>query len=393
MSDISTLRPLNADRVRAALKHCFASKRPVFLWGPPGVGKSDIVAEVTKELALRDKDGNIVKDSALVDIRLNLLEPTDLRGIPYYNRDANGGAGNMSWAAPVDLPTQEFCDQHSVVVLFLDEMNSAPGSVQAAAYQLTLNRKIGQYKLPDNVVIVAAGNRENDKGVTYTMPSPLSNRFIHLEMGVDPEVWINWAVKNKIHQDIIGYISFAKQHLFTFDPRMKQRSFATPRTWAFVDGILQTQENVSHMDERELIDLIGGCIGPGTAVEFMKHREIASKMPNPADILSGKVKKLETNEISAMYTLTISMCYELSSFVEKHAITEDTKNADSKKLYEMADNFFNFMMKNFKTEMCVMGAKVALSTYNLPIDATKLDSFDEFFNKFNTQITNALSLK
>jgi hypothetical protein len=385
MSDISTLRPLNADRVAGALKHCFKTKRPVFLWGAPGIGKSDVVAQVCEQMG----EGQALP-SALIDIRLNLLEPTDLRGIPYYNKET----GLMDWAPPVDLPTAEFCKQHSIVVLFLDEMNSAPGSVQAAAYQLTLNRKIGQYKLPDNVVIVAAGNRENDKGVTYTMPSPLSNRFIHVEMAADVDVWINWAVKNKVHQDVIGYISFAKQHLFTFDPRQKQRSFATPRTWSFVSEILKTkEEGLSFMDERELVDLVGGAIGPGTAVEFMKHREIASKMPNPTDILSGKEKKLDTNEISAMYTLTIAMCYELSAFVEKHNLTENSSGKEVKALYDMADNFFSFMMKNFKTEMCVMGAKVALSTYNLPIDATKLPSFDEFFNRFNTQISNALSLK
>jgi hypothetical protein len=374
----SSLRALSSERVAAALKHCFAIKRPVFIWGPPGIGKSDTVAQVASTLG-----------GALVDIRLNLLDPIDLRGMPFPNKEK----GQVDWMPLGELPSAEFCAQYPVVVLFLDEMNSAPPSVQAAAYQLTLNRRIGQYKLPDNVVIVAAGNRENDKGVTYTMPSPLANRFIHVEMGVDVDSWVNWAAKNKIHADVIGYVSFAKQHLFTFDPKQKQLAFATPRTWAFTSDVLNSNESGSFMSEREMVDLIAGAIGPGVAVEFAKHREIASKLPRPSDVLAGKVKTLETKEISAMYALTISMCYELSEFVEKHQITLDSKGAEVKELYKMTDNFFNFMMQNFKTEMCVMGAKVALSTYNLPIDATELPSFDEFFKRFNEQISKALSVK
>lgn len=383
MAEIASLRALTADRVSAAIKHCFKAQRPVFIWGPPGIGKSDVVAQAAKELG-----------GALVDIRLNLMEPTDLRGIPFYNRDS----GLMEWAPPVDLPTAQFCSQYPVVILFLDEMNSAPPSVQAAAYQLSLNRRIGMYKLPDNVVIVAAGNRESDKGVTYTMPSPLANRFVHVEMAADAEVWINWAVKNKIHADVVGYISFAKQNLFTFDPKQKQRAFATPRSWAFVSEILATKEAGSFMDEKEMIDLVSGCIGPGTATEFMKHREIASKMPNPSDILSGKVTELKTTEISAMYTLTISMCYELADFAAKHSVKDGSGKdqlsaADSKTIHKMCDNYFKFMMANFKAEMCVMGAKTALSTYNLPVDVASLPSFDEFFKRFSKQISDALNLK
>ena len=142
-------------------------KRPVFVWGGPGIGKSDLVDQITVSM-----------EGYMIDLRLALMEPTDLRGMPYYNKEAN----NMSWAAPVDLPTEEFAAQYPVVVLFLDELNSAPPSVQAAAYQLILNRRIGTYKLPDNVVVVAAGNRETDKGVTYKMPKPLANRFVHLKL-------------------------------------------------------------------------------------------------------------------------------------------------------------------------------------------------------------------
>ena len=103
-------------------------------------------------------------------------------------------------------------------------MNSAAPSVQAAAYQLILNRKVGQYKLPDNVLICAAGNREADKGVVYRMPAPLANRFIHLEMKPEFDDWFEWAVENNIHKDVVGYLTFSKKDLYDFDPKSPSRS-------------------------------------------------------------------------------------------------------------------------------------------------------------------------
>ena len=247
-------RTVTASEARSRLLRCFKTKRPVFLWGPPGIGKSDVVAGLTAELG-----------GHMIDLRLGQMEPTDLRGIPYFNKDK----AVMDWAPPIDLPDAELASQYPIVVLFLDEMNSAAPSVQAAGYQLILNRRIGKYKLPDNVVIVAAGNRESDKGVTYRMPAPLANRFLHLEMRADFESWQTWAVNNKVHQDVVGYLSFAKQDMFDFDPRSSSRSFATPRSWTFASEFCQDND----MNDAELTDLIAGCVGEGTAVKFMAHRK------------------------------------------------------------------------------------------------------------------------
>jgi hypothetical protein len=280
----------------------------------------------------------------------------------------------MSWAPPVELPTEELAAKHPVVILFLDEMNSAPPSVQAAAYQLVLNRRVGTYRLPDNVIVVAAGNREADKGVTYRMPAPLANRFVHLELRVDFDDWFQWAVANKIHKDVVGYISFAKQDLYDFDPKTASRSFATPRSWSFVSELLDDE-----LGDATLADLVSGAVGEGTGVKFMAHRKVAGRMPNPSDILKGKVKELKVKEISAMYSLTVSLCYEL-------------KDADQKKVpnwNEMADNFFRFMMDNFETELTVMGAKIALSSYDLPIDPSRLKNFDEFHDRFGKYVIAA----
>jgi hypothetical protein len=359
MSDTRTVTSVQA---RKSLLKAFNKKRPLFLWGPPGIGKSELVAEIAQELG-----------GHMIDLRLGQMEPTDIRGIPFYNKDS----GKMDWAEPVDLPTQELADQYPIVVLFLDEMNSAAPSVQAAAYQLILNRRVGKYVLPDNVVMVAAGNRESDKGVSYRMPTPLSNRFIHQEMRVDFPSWQDWAVNNDIHKDVVGYLSFAKQDLYDFDPKSASRAFATPRSWTFVSQFLEDEDG----DDDTVMNLIAGTVGEGLAVKFMAHRKIAGRMPKPEDILTGKVKDLDVKEVSAMYSLVIGMCYELKGAIER--------KVPDKQFHEMADYFFKYMMQNFETELVVMGARIALTTYNLPFQPTKLKNFDEFHNRYGKYILQA----
>ena len=358
---MSDTRTVTAVQARKSLLKAFKVQRPLFLWGPPGIGKSELVENITKDLG-----------GYMIDLRLGQMEPTDIRGIPFYNKDS----GKMDWAPPVELPDDELASQYPVVVLFLDELNSAAPSVQSAAYQLILNRRIGKYKLPDNVVMVAAGNRESDKGVTYRMPTPLANRFIHQEMKVDFASWQEWAVLNKIHKDVVGYLSFAKQDLYDFDAKSASRAFATPRSWSFVSELLDDE-----CDNDTLTNLIAGTVGEGLAVKFMAHRKVASKMPNPLDILKGKVKDLNVKEVSAMYSLVISMCYELKAAVEN-------KTPD-KEFHDMADNFLGYMMKNFETELTVMGARIALTTYDLPFLPTKLKNFDEFHQRFGKYILQA----
>ena len=364
MSQVSDNLTVTSVQARKAILTAFKAKRPVFLWGPPGIGKSEVVSEITDELG-----------GYMIDLRMAQMEPTDIRGIPFFNKEL----GKMDWAEPVDLPDAELASQYPIVVLFLDEMNSAPPAVQAAGYQLILNRRVGKYKLPDNVVIVAAGNRDSDKGVTYRMPMPLANRFIHIEMRPDFTSWQNWAVGKSVHKDVVGYLSFAKQDLYDFDAKSSSRAFATPRSWCFVSDLLDDEENV---DTDTLFNLVAGAVGDGLATKFMAHRKVAGRMPDPADILSGKVTDLQVKEISAMYSLTVSMCYEL-----KDAL--DNKTADRKKFHEMADNFFSYMMKNFETELVVMGAKIALKTYKLPIEPSQLKNFDEFHKKYGKYIVEA----
>ena len=222
---------ISPSRLKMAITHSVNRKRPVFVWGPPGIGKSDIVAEVARE-----------QGRPLIDIRLPLMEPTDVRGIPYLAEvkvyDAQGNLVRdeqnvpltekvFKWSNPSDLPT----DPNSRALVFFDEMSAAPPSVQAATYQVILNRKIGTYELPKDVVIVAAGNRVKDKGVAYNMPMPLANRFTHITLDVSIDDWKEWALLNRVHKDVVGYLSFQPNDLMNFQPSSDSYAFATPRSW------------------------------------------------------------------------------------------------------------------------------------------------------------------
>jgi hypothetical protein len=355
-TDIS-VRQVGPKAAKRSIRKAIQTRRPVFLWGPPGIGKSDIVKQIGQD-AGRD----------VIDVRLALWEPTDIKGIPYYNAEK----GTMVWAPPSELPM----DPESTAIIFLDELNSAPPAVQAAAYQLILNRRVGTYELPKGVDVVAAGNREGDRGVTYRMPAPLANRFIHLEAKVDFDDFQEWAVMNGVHPEVLGYVGFAKQDLYDFDPKSPSKAFATPRSWVFVSDLLKDDD----CDTDTLHNLIAGAVGDGLAIKFMAHRKIAGKLPKAEDILKGKVKDLQIKEVSAMYSLTVSLCYELKDQAEKKA-----KDFDSQ-----ADCFFRYMMDNFPTELVVMGAKTGLTNYNLPLDATKMKSFDEFHKRFGKYVLSAM---
>lgn len=355
---ISANRTVTPNEAKVAVRKCLKIQRPVFLWGAPGIGKSDLIKQLGEEQGRR-----------VIDVRLSLWDPTDIKGIPFYN----AALGTMTWAPPSELPT----DPDDNAILFLDELNSAAPATQAAAYQLILNRRVGTYQLPKNVSIVAAGNRDGDKGVTYRMPAPLANRFLHLELRTDYDDWLVWATANKIHEQVVGYIGFAKQDLYDYDPRSASRSFATPRSWSFVSELL-TDDDLS---ENTLTDLVSGAIGEGLAVKFMAHRKVAKQMPNPEDILSGKVTKCGIKEISAMYSLTISLCYEMQAAHQKKVPNWNAQ----------ADFFFGFIMDNFPTELVVMGAKIALTNYQLPFDASKLKNFDRFHKQFGKFVVAAMT--
>lgn len=349
------------------------SNRPIFMWGPPGIGKSELVENIAYE--------QIPGNNLLIDLRLALMEPTDLRGYPFRNPETN----TMEWAPPTDLPSAELAAQYDNVILFLDELNSAPPSVQAAAYQLILNRRIGQYVLPSNVQIVAAGNRETDRGVTYRMPAPLANRFRHVNMEVCFDDWKTWAMVNEVHEDVVGYLSYAKQDLFDFDPKINSQAFATPRSWTYVSEILQNPAFDAAPAFEQKAE-VAGAIGEGIATKFMEHRRVAADLPNPEEILNGNVKKLSermSSEISAKYSLVVGLTYEINQLYKE--------NGTKGKFKEYFNNAVRFSYDNFEPEMVILLFKTIMTDYgikfNIRTDLDK-DVYKVFSDKYTKYLVN-----
>jgi len=279
---------MKSSDITKVVEKLILQKLPVFIWGAPGIGKSSIVKSIAKE-----------KNLEFIDLRLSLLDPTDLKGIPFFDADSNEGV----WAKPSFLPKES--DKRDGI-LFLDEINTAPPSVQASAYQLILDRKIGDYTLPSGWSIISAGNRENDRGVIYKMPPPLANRFVHFEMEVDFEDWKNWAYKNSIDSSIIAFLSYDKSMLFRFDATSSQKSFATPRSWDFVNTILK-----SGIDNKLLLESISGAIGKEAGVAFMSFRKVMLDLPPLEEILDGTLKSIESitdmNDTKIMMAISIGL--------------------------------------------------------------------------------------
>jgi len=272
----------------------YASIPSPFLWGPPGVGKSDGINELAELLS--DRTG---KKVIVTDIRLLLFSPIDLRGVPVADENRQF----TDWLKPriLDLnPSKDI-----VNILFLDELSAAPQSVQAAAYQLTLNRAIGEHKLPDNTLVMAAGNRTTDRAVAYKMPSALANRMMHFDICVDFKTWSQWAIeKGNIHPYVLGYLSYDMSKLYLEDKSIDEVAFPTPRSWMFVSNILNTLGELD--DIGKCHSIISSCIGIGTTVEFIAWSKIYRDLPNTEDIFNGKVVNYPGSP-DALYALIGSM--------------------------------------------------------------------------------------
>lgn len=244
----------------------------VMLWGPPGVGKSQGVSQIAREI--HDKTGKTVE---VTDVRLLLFNPVDLRGIPTANEDKTLAV----WLKPKIFQMDPSPDV--INVLFLDEISAAPPSVQAAAYQITLDRTVGEHRLPENCIVIAAGNRVTDRSVAYTMPKALANRLCHIEIEGDMQSWHEWAVSAGINPIVLGFLDKNPSMLMKFEPIQNDLAFPTPRSWEMVSRILNhVSDNVTDM-----LPLIAGCVGETAAYELLAWCEVYSKTPPLEIIFSG----------------------------------------------------------------------------------------------------------
>lgn len=332
---------MNPQKVKRAIAHLALQKVPVFLWGPPGIGKSSIVAQITKE-----------RDIGFIDLRLSLLDPTDLRGIPFFNPTDNSAV----WAPASFLPD----GKQKEGILFLDELNTAAPMVQASAYQLILDRKIGEYTLPEGWAIIAAGNRESDRGVVFRMAAPLANRFVHLEMEANVEDWMSWAKNSKINPTIIAFISYRPDALFTFGAKNDEKAFATPRTWEYVNAILS-----SNPQDDLLLNMISGSIGEELAASFLGFKAVEKDLLDINQILNGQTSEVPSDP-SALHILCTALTMR---------IDETTR---AKEL----DNLVRYTL-NLPAEFAVM---IIQDLRQRDIGLDYISSWPLWMRKFNTML-------
>lgn len=256
---------------------------PVMLWGAPGVGKSQMVAQVAARHGV-----------PVIDVRLSQMEPTDLRGIPFRTGDV------VEWAVPAMLPDAQ---RHGPAgILFLDEITSAAPTVSASAYQLILDRALGAYRVPPGWAIFAAGNRHGDRGVTYSMPAPLANRFSHFEVETHLDDWVAWAYANGIDQRLIAFLRFRPELLFDFDPAVNPVAFPTPRSWEFAHRALAKFDG----DANLLLGALQACVGAAAGVELKAFIDNLDNLPDIDAIVDGKPCQVPT-EIDLQYAVASAL--------------------------------------------------------------------------------------
>ena len=293
---------------------------PVMLWGPPGVGKSQMVAQIAAS-----------HEVPLIDIRLSQMEPSDLRGIPFLKDQI------VDWAIPAMLPDAE---RHGVQgILFLDEITSAPPSVAAAAYQLILDRSLGEYTVPEHWAIIAAGNRQGDRGVTYTMPAPLANRFSHYQVDVNLDDWVAWAYANGIDERVIGFLRFRPDLVFDFDPSYNPVAFPSPRSWEFAHRALQKFGE----DPDLLVSALQACVGKAAGVELNAFVESLHQMPDLDAIVSGEDIP-PPGELDLQYAVA-------SALVARAIRAQDSGNGEAVKIH---GNILGYASKFPQRDMGVM---------------------------------------
>jgi len=295
------------------------------LWGPPGVGKS--ASLITIKSNVERVTG---KQVVITDVRLLLFNPVDLRGIPVPNAEKT----LAKWLKPEIFQMDP--SESIINILMLDEISSAPPSVQAAAYQITLDRKVGEHKLPDNCYIICAGNRMQDKSVAYKMPKALANRLTHFDIGCELEDWKVWAMRNKIDAKIIGYLNFKPTQLYNFDPSSDDNAFPTPRTWEMSNNYLQV---FGSLDSG--FNCIAGCLGLGTAGEFKRYCSVFLNLPRVEDIFEGKkVQMPSASKPDILFALSAAISGRILG-----ADTRQIKNAVNF-IFDMPSEFSVLTMKD-----------------------------------------------
>ena len=271
------------DRATTLLGHLLDANIPAHLWGHPGVGKSETVQQLAR-----------ARGADLVDIRLSMFDPVDLRGLP------TAAAGTTEWLRPAIWPTVD-----TPTILFFDEMDRAAPAVQNAALQIVLDRKIGEHTLPDQVRIVAAGNGATDRVGTNRTSNAANNRFAHISVEPDLNAWKAWAYRVNLHPMVIAFVCFRPNLLhYSLDENLaKDRSakaFPTPRSWAEVSKFADMPADIQR-------DLVIGLIGEGPATEFDGFARTFQNLPSLDGVINDPSGAPVPTDPGARFAISVGL--------------------------------------------------------------------------------------
>lgn len=281
---------VKASQASSMIASCIKAKLVPMLVGSPGTGKSSIVHNIAETYGLK-----------VIDLRLSQEDPTSLAGFPTIT----GGKSDYIPMAHFPIEGDAIPKGYNGWLLFLDEFNSASPAVQAAAYKLVLDRKVGQASLHKNLAIVCAGNLETDSAIVVPMSTALQSRLVHIELASHVNEWLDWAYENGIDHRITSYIKFKPGNLYAFSPDHTDKTFACNRTWEFANRILKVTED----GDSERLPLLAGTISEGIAREFIGFCAIDRDLPKMEKIIANPEIVKVPSEPSILFALTGSISH------------------------------------------------------------------------------------
>lgn len=295
--------PIGADyevrpsELAEVLETMISLRQPLMIWGGPGLAKSALAAQVTAMLGM-----------TYIDVRALLRNPVDIAGFPW--RDA--GENRMHWAPPEYLPPSDSKDGY---VINLEELPAAPPLVQAALYQLVLDRKVGEYELPEKASIIACGNRVSDRGVAHQMATPLASRFVHVTIKPDVDDWCAWAASAGVASAIIFFMQMrGEELLYKFpDPASEEKAFPCPRTWEFASRVIGDDPGKPVMSPHIERNVLIGTVGTAAALELLAFLQVMRDLPHPAEI----VRNPSTAPIPGDPSTLLALCGSLYRIADK----------------------------------------------------------------------------
>ena len=255
-----------------------------FVWGHPGIGKSDVINQVVETMGI-----------GLVDIRVAGKDPVDMSGLPSIKD------GMAVWNVPAMLP--QVARDGEQGVLFLDELTSALPAMQTVAYQLVLEGKCGDYTLPPGWQVIAAGNPTSSRAVSIRQSTALAGRFGHYDMEVDHAEWLDWGRTKPINDDLLAFIKYKPDLLNDVDFDANPRERPCPRTWEFVN------RHFPVMTEANCFHKVAAFVGKGAATEFNAFMQIVAGLPTIESILQNPTTAIVTEDPATVHA-TIAMLFK-----------------------------------------------------------------------------------